>query len=111
MTKNTKIIIGVGLGLGIAYLLYSRNKNKNATAKSTIEMPIVETEEESSNASGEQIGTQPCSSSNASACTKACADLGGTYDAGGDRKCYKNGIAISGGLFGGSRNRSVSSRS
>lgn len=63
-----------------------------------------ETKEEVSNASGQQIGTQPCTSSNASACTKACADLGGTYDAGGDRKCYKNGIAISGGLFGGSRN-------
>jgi hypothetical protein len=57
--------------------------------------------ERTSNASGrQQIGTQPCGSSNDSACKENCENMGGSYNQNGDRKCYKNGVPISGGLFG-----------
>lgn len=61
-----------------------------------------ETSEEVSNASG-QIGVNSCASPNDSICSQNCQNMGGTFNAGGDRKCYKNGVAISGGQFGGVR--------
>lgn len=60
-----------------------------------------ETTEEVSNASGQQIGTSECSNPNNSICKQKCEDLGGVYNASGDRKCYKNGIAITTPPFGG----------
>jgi len=65
-----------------------------------------ETKEEASS-SFVQIGTQSCRSQNNSVCTQACSDAGGTFNT-GDRNCYKNGIAISGGLFGGGAKTVVS---
>lgn len=66
-----------------------------------------ETSEEVSNASG-QIGANACASPNDSICSRNCQNMGGTYNANGDRKCYKNGVAISGGQFGGVRvNRQI----
>ena len=65
-----------------------------------------ETNEEASS-SFVQIGTQSCASHNNSVCTQACSNLGGTFNT-GDRNCYKNGIAISGGLFGGGAKTVVS---
>jgi hypothetical protein len=56
--------------------------------------------ERKSNASGRQIGTNPCASSNEDSCRQSCENMGGTYNQNGDRKCYKNGVPISGGLFG-----------
>ena len=56
--------------------------------------------ERTSNAVGRQIWSNPCGSSNDSACKENCENMGGTYNQNGDRKCYKNGVPISGGLFG-----------
>jgi len=69
--------------------------------------PSDETNEEVSNASG-TIGANSCASSNDSICSQNCQNMGGTFNASGDRKCYKNGVAISGGQFGGIRaNRQI----
>ena len=61
--------------------------------------------EKKSNASGDQIGAEPCSSPDNAACKAACERMGGYYEGGplGSRKCFKNGVAISGGPFGGVR--------
>lgn len=80
-------------------------KPKNDGAKATT--PSAETNEEVSNASG-QIGANSCASPNDSICSQNCQNMGGTFNASGDRKCYKNGVAISGGQFGGIRaNRQI----
>jgi len=57
--------------------------------------------EDVSNASGQQIGTTECSNPNNDICKQKCEQLGGTFNSSGDRKCYKNGIAISTPPFGG----------
>jgi len=69
----------------------------------TKDAKTTESTDEKSNASGEQIGSQPCLSSNSSACKSACEKMGGTFNESGDRKCYKNGMPISGGMFGGAK--------
>lgn len=69
------------------------SKNSNPTAST-------ETKEEVSNASGRPIGANPCGSSNEASCQQNCENMGGTYNQNGDRRCYKNGIPISGGFFG-----------
>jgi hypothetical protein len=66
---------------------------KNAT-------PSAETTEDVSNATGQQIGTTACTSQNNSLCQEKCEDMGGTFNSVGDRRCYKNGIAISVPPFG-----------
>jgi len=81
-------------------------KPKANGTKTSSETVMDETKEEVSNASGKQIGTTACSSPNDAQCTQRCSDAGGTFNSSGDRKCYKNGIAISaGGLFGGEAKR------
>ena len=77
-------------------------KPKTNGAKTSNEAVTDETKEEVSNASG-QIGANACASPNDSICSQNCQNMGGTYNASGDRKCYKNGVAISGGQFGGFR--------
>lgn len=66
-----------------------------------------ETTEEVSSASGQQIGTTECSNPNNTICQQKCEQLGGVYNASGDRKCYKNGVAISTPPFGGSNRMKV----
>jgi len=73
---------------------------KTDDSKATTPTASTETKEAVSNASGQQIGTTSCSNQNNSVCTQACANLGGTFNS-TDRNCYKNGIAVSGGIFGG----------
>ena len=75
---------------------------KTDGSKATNPTASAETKEEVSNASG-QIGTNSCGSPNDSICSQNCQNMGGTFNASGDRKCYKNGVAISGGQFGGIR--------
>jgi hypothetical protein len=93
--NKKKIIIGLVVAGAVIGALYLYNKNKKAKATNT-------DAEDVSNASGQQIGTTSCNTQNNSVCTQACTNLGGTFNS-TDRNCYKNGIAISGGVFGGGR--------
>lgn len=70
---------------------------KAGNSKSTTTTEITE---ETSNASGQQIGSTACTSPNNSLCQQKCEDLGGVFNSSGDRKCYKNGIAITTPPFG-----------
>jgi hypothetical protein len=74
---------------------------KTDDSKATTPTASTETKEAVSNASGQQIGTTECSNPNNDICKQKCEQLGGTYNQSGDRKCYKNGIAISTPPFGG----------
>jgi hypothetical protein len=54
---------------------------------------------------GENIyGQGACSSPDDSKCSSYCEEQNGTFDT-NNRKCYINGIAYTGGIFGGSRNK------
>ena len=87
MTKKTLLIVGLAAVAGAAYLVFFRKPKT----------------EKKSNASGQQIGGSPCPGTiNDTACSDACDRLGGTFS-GDDRRCYKNGVAIAGGPFGGMR--------
>ena len=87
MTKKTLLIVGVAAAAGAAYWFFFRKPKT----------------EKKSNASGQQIGGSPCPGTiNDNNCSDACDRLGGTFSD-DDRKCYKNGVAISGGPFGGMR--------
>jgi len=93
MKRNQIILIAGVLVIGaIGYATYKIIKKKKAEKDAQSNFV---------NASGQEIGTQPCSSSNSNACRNACERMGGTFNENGDRRCYKNGVAISGGLFGG----------
>jgi hypothetical protein len=96
MKRNQVILIAGVLVVGaIAYAGYKIIK-KNREAKANADSNF-------SNASG-QIGAEPCSSPNDAVCKSACERMGGYYEGGlGSRKCFKNGVAISGGVFGGRR--------
>lgn len=98
--KNLLYIVGAVVIVGgiIMYRRYQKNKKMAMNGSSL--------EEEKSEFAGNQLGNVACSSSNNEQCKNACERMGGTfnYDMGtgqGDRKCYKNGVAISGGMFGG----------
>jgi hypothetical protein len=105
--NKKKIIIGLIVAGAVIGGMYLYNKNKKAKESSKeSEKATAETNEEASS-SFVQIGTQSCASHNNSVCTQACSNLGGTFNT-GDRNCYKNGIAISGGLFGGGAKTVVS---
>jgi len=94
MKRNQVILIAGVLVVGaIAYAGYKIIK-KNREAKANADSNF-------SNASG-QIGSSACGSANEQLCQNACSNLGGQYNS-SDRKCYKNGVAISGGVFGGRR--------
>ena len=82
MDKNTMFMIGAGV-LGFLAVRYFMN-NKN---------------QKTSNASGEQIGSRDCGNPSNYICSRNCQQLGGTFNP-TDRKCYENGQAITGGLFG-----------
>jgi hypothetical protein len=106
MNKKTILYLAIATAVVGGVIWYNRNKAKKTTlAKGNKNEPFeqeMENDEDSSNYSGQQIGSQPCSSNNPSECAGVCNSLGGTYNANGDRKCYKNGVAITGGgLFGG----------
>lgn len=60
-----------------------------------------ETKEEVSSATGKPMGGS-CQHPSQAVCKDVCENkLGGTYGEG--NKCYKNGVAISGGIFGGGK--------
>lgn len=87
MTKKTLLIVGLAAVAGATYWFFLRKPKT----------------EKKSNASGQQIGGSPCPGTiNDTACSDACDRLGGTFS-GDDRRCYKNGVAIAGGPFGGMR--------
>ena len=82
VVKSKQFLIGLGVGIAGVYV-YKMYMNKENT----------------SSASGDQIGSRDCGSPNNYICAKNCQTLGGTFNP-TDRKCYENGVAISGGLFG-----------
>ncbi len=92
--NKKKIIIGLVVAGAVIGALYLYNRSKKPKATNT-------DAEDVSNASGQQIGTTECSNPNNDICKQKCEQLGGTFNSSGDRKCYKNGIAISTPPFGG----------
>lgn len=82
MKKETMYMIGAGVVGFLAIRWYLKSRN-----------------ESTSSIGGVQIGTQACGSPDNNVCSNACSNLGGQYNT-SDRKCYKNGAPITGGIFG-----------
>jgi hypothetical protein len=111
MKKEHLIILGVAVVGAYLYMRHKKNKTANAasTANSSTVMAEAESEEETlSEASGTPTGGSCIDRYSTAQCTTACTELyGGTL--GSDRKCYVNGRAVSGGIFGTTR-RAISRR-
>jgi hypothetical protein len=109
MKKEHLIILGVAAVGVYLYMRHKKNKTANAAAAAANAAAAAESEEETlSEASGTPTGGSCIDRYTTAQCTTACTELyGGTL--GSDRKCYVNGRAVSGGIFGTTR-RAISSR-
>lgn len=106
MKKEHLILIGVGIAGIILYKQWNDKKKAEAAANAA----AASNGETTSNAIGSPTGGSCAKQYSHEQCAQACSDhFNGEYNS-SDRKCYRNGRAVTGGVFGSNqiRTRSVS---
>lgn len=104
MNKKTLLYVAGTVAVVGLIVWYNRSQAKKRAMATSSDKGL----EETSSAVG-NIPTGTCGSGNDDICIAGCESLGGTFNS-SDRKCYKNGVAVTGGVFGG-RGRALINKS